>query len=393
MVLFVFDYFNRNRFSLIEPFVVPVNCSPDNMRLYEQDRGLYEDEYNQCFKITSIRDVDGPQLDTEQSRLERANKALTYQLSQLTSEHETLSNNITLSNAELVSRSNINTQLTQCNIYLNSENSNLTSISNLLLDMDALQGTYDSLSNLEYTIIGEMCTQMLNGDSNCGVTQKEDFTKDKLQEILQAHIRMIPYLSESYLLAVKLWIAYNKAEGLVMDTDREHAIDSYNSTLDTLKAAEKSMYNVKVLYNLYKSNLYYTSSNASNANFSLSNNDEVFDISYTGNQYMYTSNSLSDTYNKLFETCSNNIESTSNIFIITDLECASSNYDDMIESISNCTDRPDCERAQSSNVQSGLEYIYRNEFSRDDVNLYPTSTSKNTVDDNIINMFISKVFA
>ena len=281
--------------------------------------------------------------------------------------------------------------------------------------MDSYQEKINKLTELEDTINSQLCDEM---QQKCSLYEMEDFTKEKLEEILQNHIDTIPYLSKAYILAVKMWVAYQKASGdraLIEITDpvMEYAMKSYTDTINLLKRAEESMYKVRELYKLNKDLFYYTTAAeaASNSTIQLNVFESSNQIEITfSNEFVYNpSQSITGSdYDTLFSTCgsSNNIQetislgtgrfSTMDIWTVTP-NCSSSNYANIIENgIDNCdigSNREDCVREQNPAVESGLEYIYRSKFSRSDIN---SSTdlpeNKNDVDILIANAFLNKVF-
>jgi len=343
---------------------------------------------------------------------------LTETKSNLWASNQELNSNLADSNDYYASLSNSNVQLTEQHAGLTASNSNLETISNLLTDMDLYQQKIDALSDLEAQITNQVCTAMSQMSEDCGLESIETLTTDKLQEVLQNHIDIVPKLSKAYILAVKMWIAYKKAGGggddaliSVGDSNMRAAREEYDSTIALFNTAETSMYSVVQYFSLYKDNFYYTTHAAaeSNSTITLSNipnsSDSItIDFNSNDSHYTYTVGD-DDVYNKLFETCTSSntqslVEGSSNQYTYTvAASCASSNYAEIIESISNCDDRnrDTCVKEQSSNVQSGLEYIYRNQFSRNQINgdysdddAFSNATSE--VDEKIIKTFLHHVF-
>lgn len=403
LLLFALLYYcNTKRNKVIESFF--------DQNMYDANGCMKDQELvNGLCKYTTDVEIENVPLSTELTNLMDLNIDLTGQLSDLTESNTTLSNDLLNSNNHRDTLSNTKVVLTQSNADLTETVSNYQSISNLLGDMDGLQSRVNALSNLENTIVNNMCSNLDIGSSssNCSLISIEKLTKEKLQNVLQAHIDMIPRLSESYILAVKLWIAYKKACGeedqncLISNSDSnmQEAINAYNGTMSNLKAGEQSMYAVKELYSLYNSNFYYTKSNIESnaANFTLSNAYSNYNIVFDSSNYKYDDDyNIDDPYSKLFETCtSSNTQVGSNIFDVEGVICGSSNYSEIVESISNCDQpgRNTCEKEQDSNIQSGLEYIYRSKFDREYVNNYSnTDTTKAQVDENIVKTFLHNVF-
>ena len=414
----VFMYLNKCRTSKIESFVEelldhdPTQCDR-YIREYETNsNSAFRDSYLRCTEhISTVEDhvvslLSAADLIDEHEMLTQTNSDLTESNQQLTS-------NLAASNDYYESLSNSNVQLTAQHAGLTASNSNLETISNLLNDMDGYQSQIESLSNLESEITLQVCREM---GSNCGLQSMETLTKEKLQQVLQNHIDIVPKLSKAYILAVKMWIAYQKASGgggddaLIdgsTDSNMIAAIAAYNNTITLFNQVETSMYSIVQYFSLYKDNFYYTTHAASNSTITLFNipngNDNItIDFNTNSNVYNYSFDAGDDVYDKLFETCTSSntqslVENSSNQYTYTvSPTCASSNYAEIIETISNCSNRETCVKEQSSNVQSGLEYIYRNKFSRDQINSdysadnFSSVTSE--VDQKIVGTFLYKVF-
>ena len=398
VLLCIFYYVNTKRTRVIEQFNDVTGCLKDQ----ELVNGL-------CQYKTGV-EIEMVPLSTELINLIDLNIDLTGQLSNLTESNTTLSNTLSNSEDRRDALAVTNSNLTQSNADLTETVSNYQSISNLLGEMDALQLKVNALSDLENTIVNEMCSNLDidSSSSNCSLISIEKLTKEKLQNVLQEHINMIPSLSKSYILAVKLWIAYKKACGNdclveVTNSNMLEAKEAYDDTMRNLKAGEQSMYTVKELYSLYNSNFYYTNIESNAADFTLSNASSNYNIVFVGSSnYKYDDYNIEDPYSKLFETCtsSNTLSrdlADSNIFDVEGVICASSNYSEIVETISNCFNRDECQKEQNSNIQSGLEYIYRDQFHRVYINGYSdtndaSSDQKNQVDENIIKTFLYKVF-
>lgn len=407
-VVYAFHGLNKKRKDIVEKFVEEtIQCTHENMREYtnqyiNNSNVLYKDRYEKCRDTTSTvvipsrLEVDPlEELMEQHSKLSDSNDSLTY-------ERNTLSNNHSDSNSILSDLSDTNSNLNNSNNQLSNQKSNLESISNMLNEMDNYQLRINELNSLETIITGQVCDEM-GVNSNCGLIHSEHFTKEELQRVLQVHIDNLSGLSEAYIMAVKLWVAYKKASSGtdqlidIPNSNLSSALSSYDTTMDTLKEAEQSMYTVKKLYEHYKSNFYYTQSNNSNATITLSNVPDDVEISF-GSNYSYTNTDQDNNdYNTLFETCTNSTTQTnSNNYDISGIECSSSNYAaEILETISNCTNREECVREQGSNVKSGLESIYRKKFTRDFVLNYTTSEGSGTktdVDKKIAHKFLEKVF-
>lgn len=411
----IFMYLNKCRTAKIETFVEgvlehdPTQCDYYIQEYETTSNSEFRDAYLRCTEhISTVETELGSLLNS--ADLIDTHYMLTETKSNLLASNQELNSNLTDSNNYYESLSNSNVQLTAQHAGLTASNSNLETISNLLNVMDNYQLRINSLSNLEAEITNQVCTEMSEG---CGLQSIETLTTDKLQEVLQNHIDIVPKLSKAYILAVKMWIAYQKAGGggddetrLIdaEDSNMQDAIQSYDNTIELFKTVETSMYSVVQYFSLYKDNFYYTTHAAaeSNSTITLSNihNGEDITIPFNSNDnYVY---SFDDVYDKLFETCTSsntrsNVEGSSNPEKYTysvEASCASSNYAEIIESISNCSDRDNCVKEQSSNVQSGLEYIYRSEFSRNQINSTDDEFSSVTseVDQKIVGTFLDKVF-
>lgn len=408
-VVYAFHGLNKKRKDIVEKFVEEtIQCTHENMREYtnqyiNNSNVLYKDRYEKCTDTTSTVVIPSRlEVDPLEELMEQHSK-LSDSNDSLTDERDTLNSNISDSNSILTDLSDRNSNLNDSNNQLSNQQSNLESISNMLNEMDNYQLRINKLNSLETIITGQVCDEM-GVNSNCGLIHSEHFTKEELQRVLQVHIDNLSGLSEAYIMAVKLWVAYKKASSGtdqlidIPNSNLSSALSSYDTTMDTLKEAEQSMYTVKKLYEHYKSNFYYTQSNNSNATITLSNVPDDVEISF-GSNYSYTNTDQdNDDYNTLFETCTNSTTQTnSNNYDISGIECSSSNYAaEILETISNCTNRNDCVREQDSNVKSGLESIYRKKFTRDFVLNYTTSetspTVKTDVDKKIAHKFLEKVF-
>ena len=403
-LILIFGYFNNTRTSKIENFIDPivVSCTPENYKMYTtqyitNSNMEFKDAYEKCTDHVSTVNLNMMSLNDELQYLMDSNIDLNALNGSLTTKRDELSSNLTNSNNHFDSLSDSNIQLNENLVGLTDSNSNLNSVSNLLDSMNSYQNRIDALNSLENTITGQICQEM---SVNCGLNSIETLTKEKLQEVLQSHIDSIPNLSQAYILAVKMWIAYQKASlGNLIDSSDSNmvaAIGAYDETMETLNRAEKSMYTVIQLYSLYEDNFFHTTEGKSNSMITLSNlpNNTNINIPFS-NSFTYSNQVSDNPYNKLFETCSSsNTETDSNIYNVEAL-CTSSNYSVIIETItaSNCStndEREDCVREQDSNVRSGLEYIYRSEFTRESIN--NTVENKNTVDQNIIITFLYNVF-
>ena len=413
--IITFSYLNNQRVNTIEQFFDSISdstppskfdCTTDKIDFYTtqyitQSNLEYKDAYEKCMDYTSTVNLNlvslvDPLVDllTEHSRLSDSNSILQ-------TSNDTLSNDLSASNGLKDDLDIEWSDLNSNNIDLNNTNSNLNSISNLLGTMDEYQGKINALSNLQNAITSQLCTEMSgNYGSNCGLKHIEELTKEKLKDILQSHIDIVPNLSEAYILAVKMWIAYEKGRGLIdRDSNMTEAINAYNRTMTTLNTAEESMYTVIQLYGLYENNFFYTIHGFSNADFTLSNQDSNINIRFASDGFSYSN--TDSNYVKLFETCSssNTISETNSNHYNVDASCTSSNYSEIIETISNCESRDTCIREQDSNVKSGLEYIYRAKFDRNFINTFTDtntdstySTYKANVDKNIVQTFLHKVF-
>lgn len=413
----VFMYLNNCRTSKIESFVEdntlehdPTQCDYYIQQYESNSNSEFRDSYLRCTEhISTVEDHVVSLLSA--ADLIDEYEMLSQTKSNLQDSNQELRSNLTASNLHYASLSNSNVQLTAQHARLTESNTNLESVSNLLDEMDRYQLRIDSLSSLEAEITEKVCREM---GSNCGLQSMETLTKDKLQEVLQNHIDIVPKLSKAYILAVKMWIAYQKAIGLIdesTDSNMESAREAYNDTISLFNQVEKSMYSIVQYFSLYKDNFYYTTHAvaASNSTISLSNipNSENITITFNSNDNVYSFNANDDVYDKLFETCTSSNTQTSvddglsNQYIYTvEAACAKRNYAEIIESISNCEDRnrdrDTCVKEQSSNVQSGLEYIYRSQFSRDQINRDYTdddfSSVTSGVDQKIVGTFLDKVF-
>ena len=412
------------RESKISP--IKIACNEDNFEYYKEQyltlsNDAFEDAYKKCHNFYSTIDLHTKSSSSKLLTLKNRFADLSKSNNDLTEERDGLSNDLADSNAYLRALTESNTKLNDELEGLSNNNKDLESISNLLGDMDSYQEKINKLTELEDTINSQLCTEM---KQNCSLYEMEHFTKEQLEAILQNHIDTIPNLSKAYILAVKMWVAYQKAGGnrpLIerTDLDMQYAIKSYNDTIDLLKTAEESMYKVRALYKLNKDLFYYTTAAeaASNSTIHLnvfeSESSNPIEITFS-NDFVYnpiesiTGSDYSD-YDTLFSTCgsSNNSSqktislgtggiSTMDIWTVTPY-CSSSNYENIIENgIHNCdigSNRDDCVREQNPEVESGLEYIYRSKFSRSDIN---SSTNlpgnKNEVDSRIANAFLNKVF-
>jgi hypothetical protein len=426
----IFMYLNKCRTAKIETFVEevlehdPTQCDYYIQEYETNSNSEFRDAYLRCTEhISTVETELGSLLNS--ADLIDAHDMLTETKSNLLASNQELDSNLTDSNNYYASLSNSNVQLTAQHAGLTASNSNLETISNLLNVMDNYQLRIDSLSNLEAEITNQVCTEM-SGGCRSGLQSIETLTTDKLQEVLQNHINIVPKLSKAYILAVKMWIAYKKASGTgdndalinpLSDSNMLSALNAYNNTISLFNTVETSMYSVVQYFSLYKENFYYTTHAAaeSNSTITLSNIPNIvtagngITIGFNSNDSHYTYNAGDDVYDKLFETCtSSNTQSLvggpSNQEQYTysvEASCASSNYAEIIESISNCDDRDTCVKEQSSNVQSGLEYIYRSKFSREDVNGTYTddddaetsfSSATAEVDEKIVKTFLHHVF-
>lgn len=419
----VFMYLNKCRTSKIETFIetfLPHDPSQCDYYIHQYEtysNSEFRDAYLRCTEHISTVETELGSLLSSADLIDK-HDMLTETKSNLIASNLELQSNLADSNTYYESLSNSNIALTEQHAGLTASNSNLESVSNLLNDMDSYQLRINSLSDLEAEITNQVCEEM---GSNCGLQSIETLTKDKLQEVLQNHIDVVPKLSEAYILAVKMWIAYKKASGTgnndalidpVSDSNMSSALNAYNDTISLFNTVEKSMYSVVQYFSLYKDNFYYTThaAAASNSTITLSNipnssDSVIIDFDTDSNVYDYTYNAGDDVYDKLFQTCTSSntsslVESSSNQYTYSvEASCASSNYAEIIETISNCSDRDTCVKEQSSNVQSGLEYIYRSEFSRDNINGTYTdddetsfSSFTSTVDEKIIKTFLHHVF-
>ena len=405
------------RESKISP--IKIVCNEDNFEYYKEQyltlsNDAFEDAYKKCNNFYSTIDLHTKSSSSELRTLKNRFVDLSDSNTDLTEERDGLSNDLADSNAYLDALSTSNQELNKELRGLSNDNKDLEGISNLLGDMDSYQEKINKLTELENTINSQLCNDM---QQNCSLYKMEHFTKEKLEAILQNHINTIPELSKAYILAVKMWVAYQKASGdrpLIESTDSnmQYAIKSYTDTIDLLKTAEESMYKVRKLYKLNKDLFYYTTAAeaASNSTIHLNVNESSIEITFS-NEFVYNpSQSITDgQYDALFSTCgsSNNSsqefislgtggDSTMDIWTVTPY-CSSSNYANIIENgIDNCvigSNREDCVREQNPAVKSGLEYIYRSKFSRSDIN---SSTdlpgNKNDVDNLIAIAFLNKVF-
>lgn len=388
-------YFNKKRTILLEKFldishyeITPTTCSNGDV------------DNIQCNEISSIDDLRNTAYSTLTLLID-INRDLNSRFNELTITNTSLSNELSDSNSYRNALSTTNDELNTKKSELTETESNYKEISALLTSMDGLQGKTDALAELEYTIVGGSCDGDNGEDnmscSNQGLIDKETFTKQKLESILQKHIDIVPELSESYLLAVKLWIAYKKSELLLLNTNTNmtNALNAYNDTLMTLKNVETSMFRVIEIYRMYKDNFFYTSSNTESDNdvITLSNlvGSDTLTIPFNSDDSDYRLNlpeNDSIVNDELFKTCRNTATDT------VVVQCSHSNYSRIIETIPNCTDAT-CLKKQSINVKSGLEYIYRSKFSRNFVNDYISTGPNQTkadVDRNIQNEFIGRVF-
>lgn len=387
MLTLLIAYFNNQRKDLIEQF------------LYNEN-----DHHPPIQYISNIEDDMKSPYTTVLTDLLDTNGQLKNTLSNLTDVNASIRDQLVTSNLRVSTMSNELTLLTDNKSNLDTTVTNFKEIDNIL--SHSVQSQVDALSDLEYTIVGEMCSSM--GCVNQGLSQKESLTREKLTEILQGHINVIPHLSRSYILAVKLWIAHKKYV-TILSTDNDdikRALSTYNETLDRLKEAEESMFVVKELYEMYKRNVYHTPP-SDNATITLSNVDDEIgsstQIRFDSNGYRYNGKIEFPEYDKLFQTCtSSNVQDvTTTVWSIDSVECSASNYS-LIENIRECPKLPqndECLIAQPSIVKSGLEYIYRSELSRDYINSSTSSISSinqvdtiNHVDTNIKKMFLHKVF-
>jgi hypothetical protein len=408
------------RESKISP--IKILCNEDNFEYYKEQyltlsNDAFEDAYKKCHNFYSTIDLHTKSSSSELLTLKNRFVDLSESNNDLTEERDGLSNDLADSNAYLYALSNSNQELNQELRGLSNDNKDLESISNLLDDMDSYQEKINKLTELENIINSQLCDEM---KQNCSLYEMEHFTKEKLEAILQNHINTIPDLSKAYILAVKMWVAYQKASGdrpLIESNEpnMESAIKSYNDTIELLKTAEESMYKVRELYKLNKDLFYYTTKAeaASNSTIHLNVFESSNPIEITfSNEFIYTpSEIVNNEYDALFSTCSssNNSsqetislttggENTVNIWTVTPY-CSLSNYANIIENdIGNCaigSNREDCVREQNQEVKSGLEYIYRSKFSRSDINRSTNTDlpeNKNEVDNLIAIAFLNKVF-
>ena len=280
-LILIFGYFNNTRTSKIENFIDPivVSCTPENYKMYTtqyitNSNMEFKDAYEKCTDHVSTVNLNMMSLNDELQYLMDSNIDLNDLNGSLTETRNGLSNDLTNSNNHFQSLSDSNIRLNENLVGLTDSNSNLNSVSNLLDSMDNYQNRINALSNLENTITGQICDEMSQG-VNCGLNSIETLTKEKLQEVLQSHIDSIPDLSQAYILAVKMWIAYQKAYlGSLIDSSDSNmvaAIGAYDETMETLNRAEKSMYTVIQLYSLYKDNFFHTTEGESNSMITLSN--------------------------------------------------------------------------------------------------------------------------
>lgn len=410
----IFMYLNKCRTAKIETFVEgvlkhdPTQCDYYIQEYETKSNSEFRDAYLRCTEhISTVETELGSLLNS--ADLIDAHDMLTETNSNLLASNQELNSNLAASNSNYATLSNYNVELTAQHAGLTASNSNLETISNLLDVMDVYQSRIDSLSNLEAEITTQVCTEM---SQYCGLQSIETLTKDALQGFLQNHIDIVPKLSKAYILAVKMWIAYQKAGGgtnPLVDNDSDPkmiaARNAYNNTITLFNTVETSMYSVVQYFSLYKDNFYYTihAAAASNSTITLTNGSDNITIPFNSNVYSYNANEY--VYDTLFQTCTSSntqshIEGSSNPEKYTysvEASCASSNYAEIIENISDCSDRETCVKEQSSNVQSGLEYIYRSGFSRDTINNdYSTdddfSNVTTDVDEKIIKTFLHRVF-
>ena len=409
------------RESKISP--IKILCNEDNFEYYKEQyltlsNDAFEDAYKKCHNFYSTIDLHTKSSSSELLTLKNRFVDLSESNNDLTEERDGLSNDLAESNAYLYALSNSNQELNQELIRLSNSNNDLESISNLLDDMDSYQEKIDKLTDLENIINSQLCDEM---QQNCSLYEMEHFTKEKLEAILQNHINTIPDLSKAYILAVKMWVAYQKASGdrpLIESTDpnMRSAIKSYTDTIDLLKTAEESMYKVRELYKLNKDLFYYTTEAeaASNSTIHLNVFDESsnpIEITFSNGFVYNPSPSITGEYDALFSTCGSSNDSsqetislktggenTVNIWTVTPY-CSSSNYANIIENgIGNCaieSSREDCVREQNQEVKSGLEYIYRSKFLRSHINSSTNTdlpANKNDVDNLIAIAFLNKVF-
>lgn len=421
----VFMYLNKCRTSKIETFIEtflqhdPSQCDYYIHQYETYSNSEFRDAYLRCTEHISTVETELGSLLSSADLIDK-HDMLTETKSNLIASNLELQSDLEYSKSNYESLSNSNITLTEQHARLRASKSNLESVSNLLNDMDSYQSRIDSLSNLEAEITQQVCTAM---NTDCGLQSMETLTKDKLQEVLQKHIDIVPKLSKAYILAVKMWIAYKKASGTdnndaLIESSHSNmlfALNQYNNTISLFNTVETSMYSVVQYFSLYKDNFYYTTYAASNSRITLSNipsSDSVtidsVTIDFDTDSNVYTYNAGDDVYDKLFETCTSSntsslVESSSNQYTYSvEASCASNNYAEIIETISNCSDRDreTCLKEQSSNVQSGLEYIYRSEFSREEINQNYTdddaensfSSATSAVDEKIIKTFLQHVF-
>tara|TARA_B110000261_G_scaffold161089_1_gene201908 strand:- start:331 stop:1470 length:1140 start_codon:yes stop_codon:yes gene_type:complete len=367
-------------------------CSYENNKLYytryiTESNQEFKELYEKCNDKTSTVDIAMKSIRNDLIALMESNINLNAELSNLNNSQASLSNELSESNI-------YRTQLTESNIYLTDSNNSLSNeydklvgISNLVDEMRSHQSNLDLLYDLDGIISEEVCLEMLGGSnlgSNCGLISAEKLTKDKFEKTLQAHINDIPILSTSYILAVKLWIATKKADTLFTTTNHDTTIlsqarEAYGYTMKLLNDVEVSMYNIIQLYHAYGRNFYYSEDNI--GNISLSNVSET----YSNISLIVPDITANDNiYQELCGTCSSsNIDSDS-------IVCSNLPSEEVEE------ETLSDDKKQPTPIRSGLEKIYRSNFTRNFINTYSENTVSNTeksnIDEKIISTFLYKVF-
>lgn len=449
----LFVYINEKKERLFkENFntVDDIVCNKDTIVFYADEyinkqNVLYETHYKKCSDYTSTVDT----LDVSPTN---QHIILTDINNMLTSLNETLEN----TKASEINRRSLsnqyNNELSASNATLFS-NSNthfnriedLNDINDLYGSMDYIQTQVNALSNLDGLILNDLCSEILNNEGDykttCSLISQEDFSRDKLESMINTYVLHIPKLSTAYILALKTWITYNQVSSILeINQDQatirdllNNAIDKYNSTMEAFKSTEESMFKTMKVYQKFKSNFYHTNSNDTNREqrkaISISQASlvdyvgvTVFSINNDTDGYAYNP-LISDAYRfmeeYLFSSCdlSINIDGEGNHFIrpgdslicknisIPNREEArADNIEDNTDfqvverNIDGCsgspTDEACVEKQQSKFIKSGIEYIFRRSFPRNvvkDVSL-EQMTMKKDVDKNLMNVFLKKMF-
>ena len=188
--MYALQSLNRKRKTMVENFIdETIQCTNDNIKEYTtryiaESNLAFKDKYEKCTDFTTTVDIPSRMKTDPLIDLMIINSRLNDSNVDLIRKENELNSNLSDSNAELIQKQDLNSSLTDSNNSLSSTNSNLEGISNILQGMNAYQSKIDKLSNLDSLISGQICEEMGTG-SNCGLIHYEQFTREKLQLVLQ----------------------------------------------------------------------------------------------------------------------------------------------------------------------------------------------------------------